>query len=210
MADEQWNKEIFKLPENHGWTAKPGNNVVILDRGALRFEIPQDWVAQPSTKSLKLVDGEPPNDDMSLEVSVIYVGMAGFGVNWDDLPLRELIKQVTSDTPTGFTAQRAGRNRKRDRNKDKSGPPMALKFGELEMAWIETEFTDPVEKRPAFSRMVITRHAKSSIHALLTLCFWPEDAERAKSVWNNVLGSIHMGEHYDSPFYGPDRKDTKS
>ena len=44
---------------------------------------------------------------------------------------------------------------------------------------------------------------RKSIHALLTLSYWPEDTQRAKSVWNDVLGTLKMGEHFDSPLRGP-------
>ena len=202
MDNERWEPKIFKLPQNHGWTARPGNKIVVADRGALRFEIPQSWVVAPSTKSLKLLDGEPPNDDMSLEVSVFYAGQ-GMNVDWSGLPLSTLIKNVTADEQRGISQPRRGKKRKAD--KTKTGAPMALKIGDLEMAWVQTEFIDKIEKRPAYSRQAITRHAKQSIHGLLTLSFWPEDTERATEVWNEVLGSLKMGEHYEHPFFGPDR-----
>ena len=201
MESERWNEQVFRLPKNHGWTAKPGNKVVVADRGALRFEIPESWIVQPSMKSIKFLDGEPPNDNISLEVSVIYVGTRGMNVDWTGLPLREVIRNVTSDEATGFTPRNRASARKRDRTK--VGPPTAIQLGNLEMAWVQTEFVDPVEKRPAFSRMAVTRDHKESIHALLTLSYWPEDAERANGVWNDMLGSLRMGEHFESPFHGP-------
>lgn len=202
MNNERWDQKIFKLPENHGWTAQPGNKVVVADRGALRFEIPQSWVVAPSSKSLKLLDGEPPNDDMSLEVSVFYAGQ-GLNVDWSGLPLAGLIKDVTADERDGISRPRRGKKRKSE--KSKTGAPIAIKIGDLEMAWVQTEFIDKIEKRPAFSRQAITRHTKESIHGLLTLSFWPEDTERATAVWNDVLGSLKMGEHFEHPFFGPDR-----
>ncbi len=201
MASEKWDRQIFRLPENHGWTARPGNKVFVADRGALRFEIPEEWVLDPSMKSVKLLDGEPPNDNMSLEVSVMYVGAGGYRVDWSGLPLGQLIKSVTSDRADGMSSGRKGKKRKQDATK--VGSPIAIKLGELEMAWVQTEFIDKVEKRPAFARMAVTRHAEQSIHALLTLSYWPEDTERANTVWNDVLGSLKMGEHFESPFRGP-------
>ena len=202
MANDNWERRVFRLPENHGWTARPGNKVVVADRGALRFEIPESWVVAPSAKSLKLLDGEPPNDDMSLEVSIFYAGR-GLNVDWSGLPLSTLIKDVTSEAPGGISRPRRGKKRKAD--KSRTGAPMAIKIGDLEMAWVQTEFIDKIEKRPAYSRQAITRHTKESIHALLTLSYWPEDAERAALVWNDVLGSMKMGEHFESPFFGPNR-----
>ena len=87
--NDNWRKQVFDLPQNHGWTAKPGNKVFIADRGALRFEIPQDWLVEPNRKSVKFRDAKPPDDTMGLEVSVIYAGCAaraltGAGCPWSN------------------------------------------------------------------------------------------------------------------------------
>lgn len=205
MAEEKWNKQVFNLPSNHGWTAKPGNKVVVLDRGALRFEIPQDWIAEPSRSSLKLMDDEFEDATMSLEVSVIYAGVRGRRVDWNGLPLVELIKDVTSEKQPGFSSRRKSKKRKQDETKV-VGPPTAVRMGNLEMAWVQTEFMDPGENRPAHSRIAVTRHHGASIHGLFTMSFWPEDIERAKSIWNDVLGTLKMGEHFESPLRGPGAK----
>ena len=201
MSD--WDKHVFRLPDDHGWTAKPGNKVVVLDRGSVRFEIPQPWIVEPSRNSIKLIDGKPPDDNMSLEVSVFYAGQ-GRRVDWSGLPLGQLIKDVTSDDAFGLPGGRRRRGKKRKKDETKVGPPIVIKLGNLEMAWVETEFIDTGEKRPAFSRIGVTRDPRASIHALLTMSFWPEDAERAKAVWNDVFGTLKMGEHFESPFRGPE------
>ena len=201
MEGENWNEQIFNLPSNHGWTARPGNKVVVLDRGALRFEIPRGWIVEPSRSSLKLMDDEIADATMSLEVSVIYAGVRGRKVNWAGLPLGELIKNVTAERQPGFSSRRKGKKRKQDETK--VGPPTAIKLGNLEMAWVQTEFIDPGENRPAHSRIAVTRDPDASIHGLFTFSFWPEDIERAKGVWNDVLGTLKMGERYESPFRGP-------
>ena len=201
--NESWRKEVFNLPENHGWSAKPGNKVFIADRGALRFEIPQDWVVEPNRKSVRISDAKSPDDTMCLEVSVFRVG-GGLGlppIDWSSLPLSELIKNVTSEEATGRPG-RAGRKRQR-KDAARVGPPLTIKMGDLEIAWVESEFIDPAEKRLACSRTAITRDPGASIHALLTFAHWPEDAERARAVWNDVMGTLKMGEYYESPFRGP-------
>ena len=201
--NENWRKEIFNLPSNHGWTAKPGNKVFVADRGALRFEIPQEWLVEPSRKSVKFRDAEPPDDTMGLEVSVLYHGY-GMGIDWSGLPLLELIKNVTDENFTGRPGRASRRRNRKGRDAPKVGAPITIKLGNLEMAWVESEFIDPGEKRPAYSRTAITRDPQKSIHALLTFSYWPEDAERAKAVWNDVMGTLKMGDHFESPFRGPD------
>jgi hypothetical protein len=204
VDNQNWRKQVLNLPENHGWTAKPGNKVFVADRGALRFEIPQHWLVEPSRKSVKFRDAQHPDDTMILEVTVIYAGAYGLQIDWSDLPLSELIKTVTTDEPID-RASRATRRRKR-RGAPVVGAPITIKFGDLEMAWVETEFIDPGENRTAHSRIAITRDHRKSIHALLTFSYWPEDAARALSVWNDVLGTLKMGETIESPLRGPSYK----
>lgn len=200
MSDQNWRKGVFDLPHDHGWTAKPGNKVFIADRGALRFEIPQGWLVEPSRRSVKFRDAPHPDDTMVLEVTIFYAGY-GMNIDWSSLPLHQLIKDVTSDDAS--TRRGRASRRRRGREGTKRGSPITVKLGNLEMAWIESEFFDPGEKRPANSIQAITRDSQKSIHALLTLSHWPEDTQRAKSVWNDVLGTLKMGEHFDSPLRGP-------
>jgi hypothetical protein len=202
VDNQNWRKQVFNLPENHGWTAKPGNKVFVADRGALRFEIPQEWLVEPSRKSIKFRDAEHPDDTMILEVTVFYAGALGVPIDWSDLPLSELIKDVT-DENRSIPKDRASRGRKH-KDASKVGTPLTIKLGNLEMAWVQTEFIDPGEKRLAYSRTAITRDPKASIHAVLTFSYWPEDADRATAVWNDVMGTLKMGEHFDSLFRGPE------
>ena len=200
MANENWDRHVFNLPENHRWTAKPGNVVFVADRGALRFEIPQQWIVKPSKTSVKFTDAKPPNDDMCLEVSISYLTSAyGRNVDWSNLSLSEMLKQVAAEDDSG---DGKAKNRKSTKN---IGAPLTIKLGSLQMAWVETEFIDPGEKRPAYSRIGIALDTAAGIHAVLTMSFWPEDAARARTVWNDVFGTMKIGEYIASPFRGPDR-----
>ena len=195
MSD--WDKHVFRLPEDHGWTAKPGNVVFIADRGALRFEIPQGWIVKPSKTSVKFLDGDPPNDNIQMEVSISYLAAAyGRNVDWSGLSLSKMVKDVaTSEDSEG------GKRIK----KTKIGTPLSMNLGNMRMAWVETEFMEPVEKRPAHSRIGIALDTAAGIHAVLTMSFWPEDGEVARRVWNDAFGTMKMGEHYEHPFFGPGR-----
>ncbi len=39
----KWEQQTYKIPKNHNWHAKPGYNVFVADRGAVRFSIPSGW-----------------------------------------------------------------------------------------------------------------------------------------------------------------------
>lgn len=188
---EQWDKQVFKLPERHGWTAKPGNVVFVADRGAVRFELPQDWHVEPSRKSVKFYDVKPPDENIGLEMSIIYLAAYGANVDWSNLSIHGLIKDVAAG----------------DFGDDgKVSAPLTIKLNGLEIAWVEREFIDPGEKRLAYSRICTARHIESAIQVIITMAFWPEDAKQAKAVWNDVLGTLKLGEYVESPFYGPGAK----
>ncbi|HEY9649388.1 MAG TPA: hypothetical protein V6C95_01910, partial [Coleofasciculaceae cyanobacterium] len=39
----QWLKQTLELKENHNWKSKPGTRIFVAGRGALRFDVPEDW-----------------------------------------------------------------------------------------------------------------------------------------------------------------------
>lgn len=68
-------RQVFKLPPRHRWKAKPGNNVIALNRGEVICEIPQGWVVDresgDTAPSIRIYDGEPPDDNIRLEISCL-------------------------------------------------------------------------------------------------------------------------------------------
>ena len=132
----EWQKREFNLSARHRWKAKPGNRISVADRGAARFEIPNDWVLEPSDSgSIRFYNCKPPDDDIRLEVSVIYLAAFSRTADWSGLPLPELLLRVTPDE---------------NGNRINGGPVVALNRGRLEIAWHEIEVMDPGENRPAF------------------------------------------------------------
>jgi hypothetical protein len=88
-----WQKKTRKLRDRHYWTAQPGCNVFVADRGAVRFDFPQEWVIVPGSDSINLHDKPPPDDDCVLAVSYLRLPP----VDWSGLPLASLVEQTTKD-----------------------------------------------------------------------------------------------------------------
>lgn len=42
-----WTREVYELPERHGWIATPGHKILVLDRGAVLLEFPADCIVEP-------------------------------------------------------------------------------------------------------------------------------------------------------------------
>ena len=80
----QWIKETLDLNPDHNWKSSPGNSIFVAGRGAVRFEVPQDWHFEPDDNSFRFLDRKPPDDDCRLEVSYNLLPPG----DWKELPQR--------------------------------------------------------------------------------------------------------------------------
>lgn len=181
----KWSKKSLRMDEDHTWRARPDHKIFVADRGAVRFDIPADWVVVTDEKGLRLHDRQPPDDSCVLELTVFYLPP---GIDWDDLPLATMLAQAVD----ARGADLLGRT------------PVAhvLRSG-LEIVWTETRAIDPGEQREARSRHLLARAA--NIQAFISLAFWPDDAQRLEPVWDEVIRSLRVGEFVDEPLRGPRR-----
>ena len=145
----KWNKKVLKLKENHGWRAKPGHKIFVADRGAVRFDIPQDWIMEPGSDSIKFRDRQPPDDNCLLQVSVIHLPP---GIDWSSLPLTRLLEEALQGDTRGMISQ---------------GEIIYEQRPDLELAWTETRFIDPAEGREACSRSCLARG--SNVQPFITM-----------------------------------------
>ena len=179
----EWSKETLKLKQKHGWKAKPGYKIFVADQGALRFDVPRDWILDFGTTSFKFYDRQPPDDDCTLEVSLIRLPP----IDWSGLPLSQLIVQAATDEDAGVRIREAD-VRQVDRP-------------DLEMVWAETTFIDPGQHRKAHSRICLARG--SNLQVLMTLVFWADDAAKLSGVWDEILRSLQLGIFVKDPTLGP-------
>ena len=174
MAKRKWSKQKQHLPEDHQWTAAPGNKVFVADAGAMQFEVPRKWHLIPHEgNSIRFFDRKREEDaDIRLEVSLIYAP----NIDWSGLPLPVLIeKSALADDDRGITRQ---------------GPYEQFRRATLEAAWLEVDFMDANEGRPAHSRICMARGPGA--YALITMDFWSEDGDRARKVWSSVMSSLKV------------------
>src|SRR5207253_10971208 len=83
-----WIREVYELPEDHGWTATPGHKILVLDAGAVVVEFPADWVAEPAAGHGNVRDGATPEvSTCQLAVSCLRIP----SVDWSGLPLSRLL-----------------------------------------------------------------------------------------------------------------------
>lgn len=177
-----WRTSSHRLPDDHVWEAKRGYNIFVGSAGAIRFDIPEGWIVEPTSDAIKFHDKPPPDDDCLLQASIIHLPP---GIDWTEFPLLNLLDDaVLKDDPRGLTTRHAAKQIIRPN---------------LELAWVEANFIDPNEKREARARACLARGR--DIQALITFDYWPEHRQRFVPVWNEILRTLRLGE-YVSGFEG--------
>ena len=183
----KWTKHVLKLKAHHQWRARAGYKIFVADRGAVRFDFPESWVVIPGEDSIKFHDKTPPDDDCTLQLSVMRLPPQ---VDWSGLPLSFLVSEATTGDRRDIfergevhTEQRHGR----------------------ELAWVEVRFRDPTQGgREAHSRTCLAR--SGNVQPLITFDFWADDAERLAPVWDAVLDSLRVNVPIDDPTFGEARR----
>jgi hypothetical protein len=195
----RWERREFNLPDNHGWTAKPGNRIFVANQGAVQFEVPNTWTLDmpKGSKSFQFFDGKPPNDDIRLDVRVMYLAASRPDVDWSQLqpweepPIADWLKKNIADD---------------EREPTRVGNPLTIRVGDTTIVWAEMDFIDPVEKRPAHTRLCYAMKASAALLAIIAMDYWDDHSGRAKAAWSDILGTLKVGDYMESPFNGPGRR----
>jgi len=179
--DLQWIKETLELKEDHHWQSNPGYEIFVADRGAVRFDVPQDWFFEPDTQSFRFLDRQPPDDDCRLEVSFNRLPEG----DWAGFPLQSTLRKIVEDD---------------ERNVIAKSDIVTLKRQTARVVWTEIKFIDEAENREAFSRICIG--LGSNVQCLITFDYWADDADRLTPVWDEVLRSLTLGLYIRDPRIG--------
>lgn len=174
-------KQTLRLKDNHTWKAPDGYKIVVIERGLVSFNVPQSWhVAK--LEPFELNDKAPPNDDARLTTSFWRLPP---GVDWSGLPLVPLLAKATEGSDLEILER-----------SDIFPTPRT----DLEMIWTEHRFMDPVEKREAYTRIMVARGW--DVQVLITFDFWVIQAKKFRPVWDEVLRSLQLGRYVEDPTKG--------
>jgi hypothetical protein len=177
----KWIKETLALKPDHRWQASPGYKLFVAGRGAVRFEVPQDWFFEPDTKSFRFLDRKPPNDDCRLEASFNLLPPA----DWRNFPLAQALADVVDHDERHILSK---------------GEIITLDRQTANIVWTEFKFLDPQDNREAYSRICVG--LGSGVQCLITFDYWVDDADRLTPVWDNVLRSLILGLYVSDPTTG--------
>jgi hypothetical protein len=169
----KWVKETLEMAPNHRWQSNPGYKIFVAGRGAVRFDVPQDWTFEPKEKSFRFLNAPYPDDDCGLEVSFNLLPPH----DWSLFPLKSTLKKVMAED---------------SRDVLEMGEVVTVKRQTARIVWVEMKFMDHQEEpREAFSRTCVG--IGSNVQCLITMEFWADQAEQFTPVWDEVLRSLTLG-----------------
>ena len=175
--------KTFQLRGDHCWKAKAGNSILVLDRGAVRLEIPRAWSVSRSQGSVRATDKPAPDDNCSLEITVYHLPHL-----MDELPpVADLLAQAAPDE-SDLQHERIERL-----------PILEERRGDISTAILETRFRENGRDATSFTQIAMA----GEIACLLTYAFWDEDRAEAGRVWQDVQESLVLGWYVEDPTRGP-------
>jgi hypothetical protein len=174
--------DTLSLHPDHGWRVRPGCKIFVANRGAVRFDVPQDWPISHRERSVAFHDRTPPNDECRLELSLFQLPP----LDWSRIPLQRVLDVVARDQD--FAAHRLA-------------PPADTPLAPENLALCETRYLEPKTGKPARWRMCVARETR--VHCLLTFSFWEADFERCDAVWRTVIQTLVLGAYIADPRQGP-------
>jgi hypothetical protein len=180
----KWTKRSLRLNDDHNWKSKPGYQIFVYGRGAVRFDIPVGWVVVGDDDGgIKIYDRQPPDETCGLQMTIFHLPKQ---IDWSQLPLGTLFAQALSRPDRDIIGQ----------------TPIAhvLRPG-LECVWNELSWIDAGERREARSRNLLAR--ADNIQPFITLTFWADDAKRLEPVWQELLRSLRVAQFVSDPRRGP-------
>jgi hypothetical protein len=184
----EWQKYDIPLRPDHAWKALPGCKVFVADRGAARFDIPQDWIIRPTQSgSIRFHDKEPPADQVRLECSVMHLNPE---IDWKEIgmPLVDVMLKLQESNKRDFHHR---------------GEVVEVKRPGLRMVWVENHYDDPEDGKLIHSRFGLGH--EGLVQVLLTFDYYASMAWRGKAIWTDLLKSMIL----DRPIADPSRGDAR-
>src|SRR5205085_10732292 len=167
----------FPLGASHRWKAAPGYNILVADRGAVRFDYPQGWIVKPQANgNLQVHDKEPPADECRITMTVFRLPPLANG-SWEDLPLDELMHKVAVERGKA----KGKKHRKDEKGRKQISGAVLVRRPDLSYAWCESSWPDPENGKTIFCRQVMAR--ARGVQPLITFDYYASRADDFRPVW---------------------------
>jgi hypothetical protein len=162
---------VVELTENQVWKTTSGCRTLVLDGGAVRFDIPTTWTVVAREQHILLFDDSPPKTRCSMGVSwhqLLFVSEIPLSCLLDHSVSAEKRRVIHRSEITHFVR-----------------PP-------LQIAWLQLRVFDNSENCEICTRMCIARSGNTIAPVLFE--FRPEDEIAVFPVWQTFLSTLAVGE----------------
>jgi len=176
-----WQSSTVPLPAHHKWKCSPGHNLLIADRGAVRFEYPTGWHVRPGKEGqLQVHDVPPPDDECRIQLSIIRTpGVRARDLA--DLPLVELLRRSLEDGP----------KEKHSPGWTRLSDVSTIERPGLQIAWAESSWLDREHgDRKVLCRQLVARGP--GMHPFVTFDYYEERAEQFRPVWLHMVQTFKV------------------
>lgn len=177
-----WERQHLLLEEDHGWASEPDCQVVLIDRGAVRFDIPRSWTIEPGENgTVTLRENASPSEKPTLELTVFYLNE---GLDWSGLPVSRLVSEIGSRP-----------------SEPHFGPPLEVtpvrefRRDGMSAAWSGRRYFE--ENREVSSRLLIAR--KWNIQTKITYAFWSDPDRDVQNAWEILVRTLTLGDYVEVP-----------
>lgn len=171
---------VLTLKENHTWKCEPGNKLIVLDRGTLSFEYPEDWTYDIHEGAIYVHDPMPELERCDLAVSLFPVRVPP-GADFD---LDTMLMASLEGREDFISRTEIGRVERAD----------------WKMAWLEERYVDREHNRPARFRVGLV-HGPAV--CLVSFNYWEKRAAVLEHTWDAVLRTLRFGVQVADPTVGP-------
>jgi hypothetical protein len=175
--------DLFQLAPNHIWKAAPGCRILVVDNGALRCDIPQEWIVYSPGRHVFVIDRFPPDNRCLTAISCKRVSSEVTAI-----PLLRILEEWVLGEDRKVLAR---------------GEPVRFHRWPLEAAWVQLRVMDPKDGRERFTHVCVARADRTQ--ALIILDFYPEDEPLLESAWCTLMDSLAVGDYIADPMTGRKR-----
>jgi hypothetical protein len=177
-----WPMDVFQLASNHLWTAAPGCRVLVIDDGAVRLDIPNEWIVYAPHRHVFVIDRFPPKNRVLLTISCTRVtsDIAAF-------PLQGVLDEWIKDEGRVVLETH----------------PISLRRLPVEVLWLQIRVRDPDTGSGKCKRLCAAR--ADLTQAIIVFEFDPEEETSFDPHWRTMMDTLVVGDYIADPTTGRKR-----
>jgi hypothetical protein len=175
--------DVFQLAPNHIWKAAPGCRILVVDNGALRCDIPQEWIVYAPGRHVFVIDRFPPDNRTLAAISCRRVSAEVIAI-----PLLSILEEWV---------------RGEDRKVLDRGEAVRFHRWPLEAAWLQLRVLDPKGRSEKYTYVCVARADRTQ--ALIVLDFHPGDEPVVEGAWRTLMETLAVGDYIEDPRSGRKR-----